>query len=85
MTILLDLMVSALEIYFYLMIVVILLSWFPEARQTSWYQSLFKITDPYLRLFRGIIIIGQFDFTPILGFLLYQFGLEALQALVASL
>lgn len=85
MEIILNLIVSALEIYFYLMIAVILLSWFPEARQTSWYQSLLKITDPYLRLFRGIIIIGQFDFTPILGFLLYQFGLEALQSLIASL
>lgn len=85
MAILLNLIVTVLEIYFYLMIAMILLSWFPEARNTSWYQSLYKITDPYLRIFRGIIIIGQFDFTPILGFLLYQFGLEALQTLIASL
>jgi len=85
MIILLDLLVTVLEIYFYLMIAVILLSWFPELRGSSWYQTLIKITDPYLRLFRGIIVIGQFDFTPILGFLLYQYGLSALQALINTL
>jgi YggT family protein len=85
MMIILNLLVSVLEIYFYIMIAVILLSWFPELRSSSWYRTLIKITDPYLRIFRGIIVIGQFDFTPILGFLLYQYGLNALQALINTL
>jgi YggT family protein len=85
MMIILNLLVSVLEIYFYIMIAVILLSWFPELRSSSWYRTLIKIADPYLRIFRGIIVIGQFDFTPILGFLLYQYGLNALQALINTL
>lgn len=85
MTVLLRGLVTLLEIYFYLMIATILLTWFPEATRTKWYQTLYKITYPYLRLFRGIVVIGQFDFTPIIGFLVYQLGLNAFAQLVASL
>ncbi len=85
MTLLLRGLVTVLEVYFYLMIATILLTWFPEATKTKWYRTLYQITSPYLRLFRGIVVIGQFDFTPIIGFLVYQFGLNAFAQLVASL
>lgn len=78
-------LVTILEVYFYLMIATILLTWFPEATKTKWFNALYQITSPYLRLFRGIVVIGQFDFTPIIGFLVYQFGLNAFAQLVASL
>jgi YggT family protein len=78
-------LVVVLEVYFYLMIATILLTWFPEATKTKWFEALYQITSPYLRLFRGVVVIGQFDFTPIIGFLLYQFGLNAFAQLVASL
>jgi YggT family protein len=85
MIVILNGLVTLLEIYFYLMIATILLTWFPEATKTRWFQALYQITSPYLRLFRGIVVIGQFDFTPIIGFLVYQFGLNAFAQLVASL
>ncbi len=74
-----------LQIYYYMLIATILLSWFPDLRNTGWYQSLVRLTQPYLRLFRGLLVFGQLDFTPILGFIFYQFGLSAFQAFVSSL
>jgi YggT family protein len=85
MTLILNAMVTLLEVYFYLMIATILLTWFPEATKSKWYEVLYQITSPYLRIFRGVVVIGQFDFTPIIGFLVYQFGLNAFAQLVASM
>lgn len=73
-----------LQIYYYIMIACILLSWIPEVRSSKFYAMLNQITDPYLRLFRGLLIVGNFDLTPILGLMLYQFGLGALASVVAS-
>lgn len=85
MIVILNALVTLLEIYFYLMIATILLTWFPEATKSRWFGYLYQLTSPYLRLFRGVIVIGQLDFTPIIGFLVYQFGLNAFAQLVASL
>ncbi|MCS6812484.1 MAG: YggT family protein [Cyanobacteria bacterium] len=63
-----------IQIYLLLLIIRILLSWFP---QVNWYNPPFSIlsqlTDPYLNIFRSIIPpLGGLDFSPILGFLLLQ-------------
>lgn len=73
-----------LRIYYYVMIAYILMSWIPELRNSRLRTMLHQITDPYLRLFRGIIVIGQMDLTPIAGLLLFQFGLGALGQVIAS-
>ena len=68
-----------LQIYFYLLLLRILLSWFPNV---DWFSAPFSIlsqlTDPYLNLFRSIIPpLGGIDFSPILAILLLQFvGLQ---------
>lgn len=85
MVLVLEFILVLLQVYYYLLIATILLSWFPDLRQTNWYRSLLQLTQPYLRLFRGLLVFGQLDFTPILGFIFYQFGLSAFQALVNSL
>ncbi len=85
MAVVFEFILVLLQIYYYMLIATILLSWFPDLRQTGWYQSLVQLTQPYLRLFRGLLVFGQLDFTPILGFILYQFGLSAFQAFVSSL
>lgn len=64
-----------LNIYFVLLVIRILLSWFPTV---DWYKQPFAIlsqlTDPYLNLFRRIIPpLGGIDFSPILAFLALQF------------
>ena len=41
-----------------------------------------QVTDPYLNLFRNLIppIMGQIDFTPILGFMVLQFLAKVLSS-----
>ncbi|MEG4392351.1 YggT family protein [Microcoleus sp. BROC3] len=76
-----------LQIYVVLMIVRVLLSWFPNI---NWYDPPFSIlsqlTDPYLNLFRSIIPpLGGIDFSPLIAFFVLQFGSEFLIGLLTSL
>lgn len=64
-----------LQLYFYVMIITIILSWTP-LRNSPIYQMLEKICYPYLGMFRGWVILGNIDFTPMLGLLLYQWLLS---------
>ncbi len=74
-----------LRIYYYLLIASILLTWIPEVTRTEFYRYLRKLTDPYLRVFRGLLVFGMVDLTPILGILLYQFALSQLATIINSL
>ncbi|MFP5111202.1 YggT family protein [Bacillaceae bacterium C204] len=59
-------------IYYYswALIIYILMSWFPNARESSIGQFLAKICEPYLEPFRRIIpSIGMMDISPIVAFL----------------
>jgi len=72
-----------LQIYSVLLIIRILLSWFPNI---NWYDPPFSIlsqlTDPYLNIFRSFIPpLGGMDFSPILAILL----LNLVSSLLASL
>jgi len=62
---------SFVQIYSYVLIVRVLLTWFP---QINWYNQPFaalsQVSDPYLNLFRNIIpSLGGIDISPILAFL----------------
>lgn len=77
-----------LQIYTVLLIIRILLSWFPNVDWMSPpFSVLSQLTDPYLNIFRSIIPpLGGIDLSPILAFLLLQFissGVSQL-AMVAS-
>ncbi|MFS8799134.1 MULTISPECIES: YggT family protein [unclassified Synechococcus] len=65
-------------IYNALLIVRILLSWFPQLNWSNPILSvLSQLTDPYLNLFRGIIPpIGGLDFSPWLAFILLSFAMQ---------
>ncbi|MBD0312752.1 MAG: YggT family protein [Microcoleus sp. T3-bin5] len=76
-----------LQIYVALMIIRVLLSWFPNI---NWYDPPFSIlsqlTDPYLNLFRSIIPpLGGIDFSPMIAFFVLQFGSQILIGLLTSL
>ena len=75
------------QIYVALMIIRVLLSWFPNI---NWYDPPFSIlsqlTDPYLNLFRSIIPpLGGIDFSPMIAFFVLQFGSTILINLLGSL
>jgi YggT family protein len=76
-------LVAFLNIYFALLIIRVLLSWFPSI---NWFDPPFSIlsqlTDPYLNLFRSIIPpLGGIDFSPMLAILLLQLVSGGLTAL----
>ena len=61
---------SALEIYFYVLVIRVLLSWFPNLQGNQLVITLGSITDPYLNAFRGIIPpLGGLDLSALLAFL----------------
>ena len=74
---------QTLSIYSFILIIRILLTWFPGVDWSNGILSaLCSITDPYLNIFRGIIPpIGGFDISSLLAFLL----LNVVQNLVTSL
>jgi len=66
---------QTLSIYSFILIIRILLTWFPGIDWSNGILSaLCSITDPYLNIFRGVIPpIGGFDISSILAFLLLNF------------
>lgn len=74
LTLLFSSFIGFLQVYLILLLVRVSLSWFPNV---NWYgqpfYSLSRLTDPYLKMFRGIVppLIG-IDISPILGFILLQ-------------
>ena len=61
--------------YSWALIVYILMSWFPNARDTSIGRFLARICEPYLEPFRRIIPpFGMMDVSPIVAFLVLNFA-----------
>ena len=68
---LLQVLTQTIEIYSLILIVRVLLSWFPNLDWSNpLLSSISSITDPYLNAFRGLIpAIGGLDISPILAFI----------------
>lgn len=78
--------ITFLQIYSVLLIIRILLSWFPNL---DWFNPPFSVlsqlTDPYLNLFRSIIPpLGGIDLSPILAILLLRFLQQGVVMVAAS-
>jgi YggT family protein len=85
MSLLITTLITFITFYSYLLIVRVLLTWFPTI---NWYNQPFaalgQITDPYLNLFRSIIpSLGGIDFSPILAFLALNLAGELLRSLTS--
>lgn len=64
-----------ISIYSWALIIYILMSWFPNARETSIGRFLSRICEPYLEPFRKIIPpLGMMDLSPIVAFLVLNFA-----------
>ena len=71
---LLNVVTTFIGIYTLLLVIRVLLTWFPNI---NWFDPPFSIlsqlTDPYLNLFRSIIPpLGGMDFSPMLAIILLQ-------------
>ncbi|MEH2349638.1 MAG: YggT family protein [Nostoc sp.] len=83
MSLLITTLVTFVTFYSYLLIIRVLLTWFPTI---DWYKQPFaalaQISDPYLNLFRSIIPpLGGMDFSPILAFLALNLAGDLLRTL----
>ncbi len=77
---------SFISIYLVLLLIRVLLTWFPNV---NWYSQPFaglsQITDPYLNLFRAVLPpMGGIDFSPMLGFFVLTFIQRALETALYS-
>ncbi len=83
MSILVQAVSTFLSIYTVLLIIRILLSWFPNVDWSNPpFSVLSQLTDPYLNLFRTIVPpLGGIDLSPILAFLLLSFLRQGIMAI----
>lgn len=73
---------KALEYYGYAIIIYILMSWFPGARESSIGRFMGAIVEPYLEPFRRMIPpLGMIDISPIVAIFLLSFAQIGLDAL----
>ncbi|MCF2647946.1 MULTISPECIES: YggT family protein [Bacillaceae] len=68
MTFIILVLAKLLQYYSYALIIYILMSWIPSARETSIGVFLAKVCEPYLEVFRRVIPpIGMLDISPIVA------------------
>ncbi len=70
-----NVLTTALQIYSWVLIIYILMSWFPGARQSSFGNILARLAEPFLEPFRRIIPpLGMIDISPIVAILVLRFA-----------
>ncbi|MFD3448060.1 YggT family protein [Microbacteriaceae bacterium 4G12] len=78
-----NILLWAFQIYSWALIVYILLSWLPGARESSFGHFLARICEPYLEPFRRFIPpIGMIDISPIVAILALNFAQSGLRRLL---
>nr|WP_281888092.1 YggT family protein [Paenibacillus sp. YYML68] len=75
MTYLTGYILTLIEIYQYVLIAYVLLSWLPSARESFIGEMLGKLCEPYLGIFRKFIppIGGMIDISPIVALIALRF------------
>ncbi|MFC7061285.1 YggT family protein [Halobacillus seohaensis] len=82
MAFLFNILFTALNMYSWILIIYILLSWFPGARESKFGEVLAKLAEPFLEPFRKIIPpLGMIDISPIVAILVLRFAASGLQEL----
>lgn len=78
---------AIVEIYYWLIIVYILMSWLPNARESSFGEILGKIVEPYLAPFRRFIppIFGMIDISPIIAIIALRYAATGLVAILSNI
>ena len=64
----LRLLTTAIDIYSFILIIYVFMSWIPSTRETGIGQLIGRISEPYLEIFRKIIPpFGMIDLSPIIA------------------
>ncbi|MCM3267355.1 MULTISPECIES: YggT family protein [Paenibacillus] len=75
---------TLIQIYQYVLIAYVLLSWLPSARESFIGEILGKLCEPYLSVFRRFIppIGGMIDISPIIALIALRFVGEGIVAVL---
>ncbi|SDG95603.1 YggT family protein [Alteribacillus persepolensis] len=77
-----SLLLLGMQLYSWMIIIYILMSWFPNARESSFGQMLGSLVEPYLEPFRKIIPpLGMIDISPIVAIVALHFARYGVMAL----
>ena len=86
MDMLFSVIIQLIGIYKWMLIISILMSWFPNMRESQIGYFLAKVCEPFLEPFRRIIPpIGMMDLSPLAAFLVLSFapaGVRVIQNLI---
>jgi len=74
----------AADVYFYMILVYVLMSWVPSVRESAVGEFLGRLVEPYLQPFRRIIppIAGTIDVSPIIAAFALRFLAQGLIAVI---
>jgi len=72
------------QIYFYMILVYVLMSWLPNVRESFVGELLGKLVEPYLAPFRRFIppIMGMIDISPIIALFVLQLAQRGVYAIL---
>ncbi|MBO9598232.1 MAG: YggT family protein [Cohnella sp.] len=72
------------DIYFYMILIYVLMSWLPNVRESFIGETLGRLVEPYLRPFRRLIppIGGVLDISPIVALIALRFVALGLQVVI---
>ena len=75
------------QIYFYMILAYVLMSWLPNIRESFIGELLGKLVEPYLTPFRRFSppLMGVVDFSPIIAIFVLNLAVYGLQSIVIFL
>ncbi|MEK5060326.1 YggT family protein [Paenibacillus sp. FSL H7-0326] len=78
---------SLVTIYYWMIIIYILMSWLPNARESKFGEILGKLVEPYLAPFRRFIppIFGMLDISPIIAIIALRYAATGLLAILQGI
>lgn len=71
-----------LRLYMSIMVIGVILTWFPSSYDYKIPRLIRRMTNWYLGYFRGIFVLGNIDFTTLFGILLYEGILDMLLLII---
>ncbi|MFK3937020.1 YggT family protein [Alkalihalobacillus sp. NPDC078783] len=86
MDMLINLVQNAITLYTLLIFAWVLMSWFPNARESSIGKMIGRLVEPYIDIFRQFVPqIGMIDLSPLVALLVIRFAGNGLIYLLESL
>ncbi|QKS71509.1 YggT family protein [Paenalkalicoccus suaedae] len=82
MEVLLNVILTAMNVYWFMCIIYIFMSWLPNARESNFGQALGRMVEPYFEPFRRIIPpLGMIDISPLIAIFVLRFAQNGVQFL----